>query len=152
MHGGKFYRVRHREADFVLNRSHTLYNAIHGVSSRDTSKIPIDKNARLCFLEITGERDRAVVWLIIFRMEGADIVDGRLIEMLHRTDGRPMVAACREEMPRNIFPHGAIRTVLVSLAALLFHDIALIFEILAGHLERKHPVAFAPEHKFELAR
>ena len=91
---------------------------------------------------------------VVARVEGADLVEGRLGEVLHVADRQVTVGMVGvEDKRQDLLEDRAVRDVVHPLAALLGDDVDLIAEVLLGQyvVEISHPVGLEPQPEVERA-
>ena len=132
---------------------HSLLRLGRNVASRSTEgswavgkapEVPFDKRFRGGRIEISDNHENGIIRHIVFVIERLNVCNAGAIQVLHAADGHVPVGMNRVGMLIQRFDHGAIRLIIKTLAALLFHHFPFILEHLVCDLEIAHPVCLKP--------
>ena len=117
---------------------------------RDRAEVIRDQFFRLRDVDVAGNRERRVVWDVPRFPKVAELLDLRLVNVLHRADGRPRVGRVLQREADELLEQRAVGLVVVAHRALLLHDLALRFHALLVNAVVHHALALDPERELEL--
>ena len=116
------------------------------------AQVLVDPGAQLGFVEVADHDQGGVVGPVIGVVEGPHIVDGRRVQLLDRTDARPMIGMGRVGRLRHIeAEQPPIGRGQHPLAQLLLDHVAFGFEICLVDHQRAHPLALRPDQPLQVA-
>ena len=119
----------------------------------DVAEVALGERQRLIRVEVADYGEAGVVGRIEALEERLDVFQRGVVQVFRRSDGRPVVRVRRREHG-GLHQHRrhAVGTVLVVLAALVLHNVALDVQLaLRQHFQQMpHAVGFQPEREFEV--
>src|SRR5215217_1923767 len=90
-----------------------------------------DESLRLREVEISGDYEHCIVRCVVCLEEGDDILDRSSVQIFHRSYDRVLVwMISREAVRHHLLEPRAVRLVVDALATLVFHNFALVVELL----------------------
>ena len=116
------------------------------------AEVPVDQRARLGRIEVAGDDQAGVRRPVEALEERAHVGDGGRLQIRVRADRRPVVGVVRRvHRLRDRQLGAAVGAVLVRLAALVLHHLALPLQLLVGdHVgQRRQPIGLQPQERLE---
>ena len=139
--------VIHRHADAAPKRRVRVAGPGQGGAWWDVGKVALHQPLGLVDLEVPGDGEAGVGWCVEASEEGVGVLQGRGIQVLLGADGGPVVGMGRRIERLHQLEHGhAVGPVLVALAALVLHHVALDVEplLVQGVQQEAHAVRLQP--------
>lgn len=121
----------------------------------DGAEVLLDPGQRLLRVDVADHREHGVVGRVVRAEERLRVVQGRRVQIGHRADRRVVVrVALRVREGRELLERRAVRNVVVALAALVLHDVALVLHglVVERGEQRAHPVGLEPQGELQLVR
>ncbi len=119
----------------------------------DGAEVLLDPGDGLLGVDVADDGQDGVVGRVVRAEERAGVFEGGRVEVGHGADRRVVVRVAVGEGERGeLLEGGAVRDVVVALAALVLDDVALVLHggLVEGGEQRAHPVGLQPEGELQL--